>query len=89
MMNQSHYDVVVADAEMSEMSAPELLSVAIADDPEAASRFVFVAAEFSLETESVCQERGITRLQKPFGLGQLWDAVHDTVAKSTEAQPRH
>jgi CheY-like chemotaxis protein len=82
VLQSTHFDVVVSDVMMPEISGPELYARCFALAPELARRFIFASADPVLaqrEIERVVQELGVTQaptlLTKPTSRSALMSAV--------------
>jgi len=82
VLQSTHFDVVVSDVMMPEISGPELYSRCFAHSPELARRFIFASADPVLaqrEIERTAQALGVTPcpplLAKPTSRSALMSAV--------------
>jgi len=82
VLQSSHFDVIVSDVMMPEISGPELYARCFARSPELARRFIFASADPLLaqrELDRIVQALGVTQppplLAKPTSRSALMAAV--------------
>lgn len=70
-----HYDAIVTDINMPELTGVDFARAALAADPELAGRFIFVTGGMDEEAFAFSQEHQVPLLRKPFSLTDLRGAI--------------
>jgi CheY-like chemotaxis protein len=85
-LEDEHFDVVISDFKMPEMSGIEFFHAATAIDAGIVSRFVFLTGDlFNIETEATLKATGVPLLGKPFRLDTVEQVVGEVIARDRAA----
>lgn len=79
LLQQHSYDVVVSDLKMPGVSGLDVLRFARQQQP--AARLLAISGFVDVEDEEAITQLGARVLPKPFGYGQLRQALQDTVSE--------
>ena len=85
-IEDDHFDLVISDFKMPEMSGSEFFQAATDVKPSLSSRFIFLTGDlFNMETEAAIASLGVPALGKPFRLATVEQVVGDVLAKNAVA----
>lgn len=75
LFNKQHFDMIISDISMPEMSCLEFFRQALSSNPELGGRLVFITGGCDAEAIDFAREHKITLLRKPFTLSELRQAA--------------